>query len=103
MFAKLKSIFSTKPNQPLHKVEGYSLYEFPTCPFCFKVRRALIRMGLDIELRNIHKSQQYATELITHGGRRMVPCLKIESKEGVFWMYESDDIIAHLKAKFTDN
>ena len=32
------------------------------------------------------------------GGKTMVPCLRIESKDGVEWLYESSDINAYLTA-----
>ncbi len=37
-------------------------------------------------------------ELIAGGGKKQVPCLRIDSENGdVQWMYESDDIIHYLK------
>jgi glutathione S-transferase len=40
-------------------------------------------------------------ELLNGGGRKTVPCLRIEDSSGsVQWMYESGDIIAYLQRKF---
>jgi glutaredoxin len=78
-----------------------ALYQFEACPFCVKVRRAIRRQGLKIELRDTLKNQQYARELLEQGGQRQVPCLRIERDDGsVQWMYESDDIISYLKKTF---
>ena len=32
-----------------------ALYHFPTCPYCVRVFIALKRMGLKLEMRNIHR------------------------------------------------
>ena len=78
-----------------------SLYQLPACPFCVKTRRAMKRLGLNIELRNINQNEQYREELINEGGKRTVPCLKIINQDqSVTWMYESSDIIDYL-AKFS--
>ena len=39
------------------KTQNLSLYQLPSCPFCVKVRRAMKREGLTIELRNINKKK----------------------------------------------
>jgi glutaredoxin len=77
----------------------YSLYQFEACPFCIKVRRALHRMDLNIELRD-SKADPYKTELVEKGGRLMAPCLRIQNGDDVTWMYESNDIISHLESQF---
>ena len=78
-----------------------SLYQFKTCPFCVKVRRELKRHSLNIELRDAKNEAQIKAELISEGGRHKVPCLRTEKSDGsVEWMYESNDIIAHLKQEF---
>lgn len=79
------------------KTQHLSLYQLPACPFCVKVRRAMKRQGLAIELRSI-KNEIYREELINEGGKATVPCLKIEeANKPVVWLYESSDIIEHLK------
>lgn len=80
------------------KTQGLSLYQLPSCPFCVKVRRTMKREGLAIELRNISAKNDFREELIREGGKRTVPCLRIEKSGGqVQWLYESSAIIQHLQ------
>jgi glutaredoxin len=79
-------------------MKKFALYQFETCPFCVKVRRAIKRMGLKIELRDIKKAPSYAEELLKNGGQLQAPCLKISNSDGsVRWLYESGDIITFLE------
>lgn len=102
----LNFIFSPKsPKRTLEeqqkvdlKTQNLSLYQLPSCPFCVKVRRAMKREGLNIELRNINQKNNYREELIKEGGKRTVPCLRIEKPDGeVQWLYESNDVVTHLQ------
>jgi glutaredoxin len=78
-----------------------SMYQFKTCPFCVKVRRELKRHALNIELRDAKNDADIKAELVREGGRHKVPCLRTENPDGsVQWLYESNDIIAHLKKEF---
>ena len=86
-----------KINQQL---TSYSLYEFRRCPFCVKVRREMKRLNLDIERRDAKENATYEQELIAGGGKRKVPCLRIDNGSGTTWMYESNDIIAYLQKNF---
>jgi glutaredoxin len=79
---------------------GLALYQFRACPFCVRVRHAMRRMGLDIELRDARGDPATAAELRQGGGRYQVPCLRIEENGGVEWLYESADIIAWLEQRF---
>ena len=80
------------------KTQNLSLYQLPSCPFCVKVRRTMKREGLNIELRNINQKNNYREELIREGGKRTVPCLRIEQADGkVQWLYESNDVVKHLQ------
>ena len=80
------------------KTQDLSLYQLPSCPFCVKVRRTMKREGLNIELRNINQKNDYREELIREGGKRKVPCLRIEQADGkIQWLYESSDVVAHLQ------
>ncbi|WP_448211376.1 glutaredoxin family protein [Colwellia sp. MEBiC06753] len=104
--------FITQPKSPkltaeqqadiAEKTAHLSLYQLPACPFCVKVRRAMKRQGIDIELKNIKDSQQgFRDELVQFGGKPTVPCLRIAG-DGVDassaqWLYESNDIIAYLE------
>ena len=78
-----------------------SMYQFKTCPFCVKVRRELKRHALHIELRDAKNDAELKAELTREGGRHKVPCLRTQKADGsVEWLYESNDIIAHLKSQF---
>jgi len=73
------------------------LYQFQTCPFCIKVRRAMKRLSLNIETRDAQKDPVSREQLLQGGGKIKVPCLKITSDDGtVRWLYESDDIVEYL-------
>jgi len=89
---------STEQAKVDDKTKNISLYQLPSCPFCVKVRRTMKREGLNIELRNINQKNDYREELIREGGKRTVPCLRIEKADGqVQWLYESGDVITHLQ------
>ncbi|TPH16520.1 glutaredoxin family protein [Litorilituus lipolyticus] len=90
---------SKEVQEKLNKqTQNLSLYQLPACPFCVKVRRAMKREGLNIELRNINTNDALREELIKEGGKRTVPCLRIEQDNGdVQWLYESSDVVAHLE------
>ncbi len=75
-----------------------SLYQLPACPFCVKVRRAMKRGGLNIQLKNINQNEALREELITQGGKRTVPCLKIiDETQQTTWLYESSQINQYLQ------
>lgn len=79
-----------------------ALYQYPACPFCVKVRRAMKRNSLNIETRNVKNNDQYKEELTQGGGQLKVPCLRIEKDNGdISWMYESGDIISYLEQRFS--
>ena len=81
-----------------------ALYQFHLCPFCIKVRRAMKRLNLKIELRDAKNNDMYRSELAEQGGRIKVPCLRITEDDGsVSWMYESSDIIQYLERRFGPN
>lgn len=78
-----------------------TLYYSPTCLYCMMVRRAIDRLGVDVELLNVDKDADALADLIEGGGRRTVPCLRIDNDDGQrIWMYESADIVAHLEQQF---
>ena len=78
-------------------MQGLSLYQFFACPFCTKTRRAIHKLNVNVEARDINKSPEYREQLEQGGGRVKVPCLRIEEKGEVRWMYESNDIISFLE------
>jgi glutaredoxin len=74
-----------------------TLYHFPSCPFCARVRAAIDRLGLDVELRDIRTDAKHWDDLVAARGRGTVPVLKIDSPDGTErWMPESADIIRYL-------
>ena len=78
-----------------------ALYQYEACPFCVKVRRAMKRQGLKIETRDVKRNDAAREELLAGGGDLKVPCLRIgEPESDVQWMYESNDIINYLAARF---
>ena len=81
------------------ELKDMSLYQFEACPFCVKVRRALQRLNLPVELRDA-KTEPFRQQLLEGGGKVKVPCLKILENGTERWMYESNDIISFLEKRF---
>lgn len=97
----------TRPQEYQNRVDQLtqkmSLYQFQACPFCIKVRRAIKRMNLKIEIRDAQNNETFKSELTQKGGSYQVPCLRIENQDGsVQWMYESSDIIRFLNERFAE-
>jgi len=101
----------TRPSPPLHPPEkraeldemtaSMKLYHFKQCPFCVKTRRSIRRLGLNIETRDARNDPQWNSELINHGGKYQVPCLRLVKADGSQqWMYGSNDIIEYLDRRF---
>ena len=101
----------TRPKIPVHTPERkaelqaqtakLALYHFQLCPFCVKTRRAIRRLGLEIELRDARNDTKWNKELISEGGKYQVPCLRIMNKDGqVEWLYESTEINRYLDRRF---
>jgi glutaredoxin len=77
------------------------LYQYEACPFCVKVRRAMKRQGLNIEVRDVKRNDVAKEELLAGGGALKVPCLRIgEGEQESQWMYESGNIISYLEGRF---
>ncbi len=84
------------------KIEGLALYQYAGCPFCLRVRHALRRLGIEIELRDTLAEAAYRDEVLEATGRGTVPVLRIEEEDGgVHWMPESADIVAYLQQRFS--
>jgi glutathione S-transferase len=81
------------------KVLGLSLYHFDGCSYCARVRTAMARLHLELELRDIHREPKYRDELVAATGKQMVPCLRIEGDGPVRWMHESADIVRYLETE----
>jgi len=75
-----------------------ALYYSRSCPFCQFVLKAIDRLGLEIELREIFDEPRYRDELVAARQRATVPVLRISSPEGEErWMPESRDIVHYLE------
>lgn len=75
-------------------VKSLSLYHYDACPYCAMTRKAIQKLELNIEHRNIQQQTQHRNDLIQGGGKKQVPCLRIEHASGeTQWLYESNDII----------
>jgi glutaredoxin len=80
-------------------MQGLSLYQLFACPFCTKTRRAIHKMNVAVEAREINKNPEYRQQLEAGGGRIKVPCLRIEENGEVRWMYESKQIVNFLEQR----
>ena len=75
--------------------ELLTIYEFEGCPFCRKVREAMTRLDLDVDVRPCPKGgQRFRSELVAMAGKAQFPYL-IDPSTGD-QMYESAAIIRHL-------
>ncbi|MGE0267107.1 MAG: glutathione S-transferase N-terminal domain-containing protein [Candidatus Omnitrophota bacterium] len=81
------------------RTKKLALYQFHACPFCVKVRRTMHRLNLKVDLKDA-KTDSIGNELLKEGGKRKVPCLRIEQKGRTQWMYDSKDIIRYLESSF---
>ncbi len=82
------------------QLKDYTLYQLYACPFCVKTRRALYRLNLPMETRDVPRGSPHRSELEAGGGRFQVPCLHMRDQGKDVWMYESSDIIHYLEQKF---
>jgi glutaredoxin len=80
--------------------QDMSLYQFKACPFCVKVRRTMVKLNLNIDLKDAANDELHRQELLEQGGKVKVPCLRTQDGETVKWLYESSDIIAYLENRF---
>jgi glutaredoxin len=82
------------------KTKNLVMYQFLTCPFCIKTRRAIKRLSLNIETRDALRDAQSRQQLLEGGGQIKVPCLRITGEDGsVEWLYESNEIIRYLNER----
>ena len=78
-----------------------ALYYLATYPFCIRVLSAIKRLGVDVELREIHEHPEFREELVAVRGRPTVPVLRITSPgSDDRWMSESADIIRYLEKTY---
>lgn len=76
------------------------LYQFRACPFCIKVRRHMHRLNVPVQTVEASRGTAARTELEEQGGKSQVPCLRIETEQGVQWLYESSAINDYLSEHF---
>lgn len=104
----ISKLFAPKPSVSRSEVEqanvdkqtlSLQLYDMGACPFCIKVRREITRLCLNIEIVNSQLPENNEV-LRQQGGKNQVPCLRIERKQGVTWIYESSAIIDYLNKHF---
>ena len=82
------------------KTRNMTLYQFRSCPFCIRVRRAMKRYSLNIETRDALRDTVSRQQLLEGGGKIKVPCLKIVDEHGgATWMYESAAIIQYFEER----
>lgn len=82
-----------RPERPLE------LYDFEACPYCRKVREALSILDLDAVVRPCPKDgPRFRPEVVRRGGRAQFPYL-VDPNVGIE-LYESDDIVRHLFARY---
>ena len=80
--------------------DGLALYQYGGCSFCTRVRSFVAEVGQTLEIRDVMDDPDYLAELVAATGRRMVPCLRIESPDGsAEWLHESADIIDFLRRR----
>ena len=72
----------------------YTLYVKEGCPFCHRVLSWAAEHSVELNTKNI-SDDGVSEELISRGGKRVVPYLVDESNQ--VEMYESLDIIAYLE------
>ena len=74
-----------------------ALYMRPSCPYCIRVSQFCSEAGIPLTQCSITEGS-HLEALMVGGGKRQVPCLRIEAVPGeVHWLYESMDIIDYLK------
>lgn len=85
------------------KCKNMSLYHYPACPFCVRVRRNMKRLNLPIRQIDPRKDPQWMQTLEQEGGKVQVPCLQIVDNNGnSAWMYESAEINKYLDQQFAN-
>lgn len=80
--------------------EHLALYQYPSCPFCVRVRRVIEELGIEVEMRDIIQNPQHRQDLVAARGRQTVPVLRITSAEGDRWMPESAEIVRWLVERY---
>lgn len=74
-----------------------TLYVKTGCPFCAKVIAVVDELNLDVEYKN-KDDEGVIDELMMRGGKSQYPYLVDTERE--VEIYESDDIVAHLRQHY---
>ena len=75
------------------------LYDIEACPYCRKVREALTMLDLDVVIRpSPHGGTRCRPEAVARGGKSQFPLLIDPNCDRE--LHESDDILAHLYARY---
>jgi glutaredoxin len=86
--------------RPKQRLSGHTLYCRWGCGACISVRLAAWWNGITLQYRDTGMSEEYELELTNGGGKKQVPCLRIDEADGTSnWLYEAQDIIDYLKAQ----
>jgi|TARA_B110000444_G_scaffold192312_1_gene182194 glutaredoxin len=94
---------SVLQNEIDQQFAGYTLFHYPACPFCVKVRRVMKKYNLSLKLVDPRNCETGMQDLMEGGGILKVPCLKIQnSDEAITWMYESSSIISFLESQIPE-
>lgn len=75
-----------------------SLYHSDACAYCYRVRFAARRLGVELELRDARGVPEHVAALRSATGSSRVPVLRIERDDGtVQWLPESREIVRWLE------
>lgn len=86
----------------MRRPDDLALFYYDGCPACGRVIRALERLGVEVEMRNVLRDPHSMQELVAARGRRTVPVMRIGRDGELEWMPESRDIVAYLERRFGD-
>ena len=82
--------------------QSLTLFQFRTCPFCIKTRQEISRLSLNIDRVDAQHDGAGRQALLAGGGQTKVPCLRITDSAGTSqWLYDSGNIIAYLRGRFS--
>jgi glutaredoxin len=78
--------------------ESLTLYFYPSCAFCYRVRAEAAQLGVALLLADIHQNPTALAELVRVTRRQTVPVLRIAHPGGPDqWLPESRDIVDYLR------
>ena len=86
----------TGQNEQDGQTQHLALYKFDSCPYCRMVFRAVDRLDVNIEYRDVRTDRAWRTDLMQRTGRTQVPCLLIDDEP----LFESADIVAFLTENY---